>query len=161
MTTKNDISNLFTCPRCGSGSTQTVELAHARSVRTGTSGETISRFGESIAPPPAKDETFVPYLAVCGTMIAGMIWIPDLLPRLGFSSFAGLSPFSRQVLLVSAALGLLVGLTLATRAIKFNVFVRPHLLEEWARGAICNRCGLRFEQAPTEALGSRGETHDS
>ena len=161
MTTNNNIRNSFTCPKCGSGSTQTVELAHARSVRTGTSGETISQFGESIAPPPEKDETFVPFLAVCGATIAGMFWLPDLLPRLGFSSFDGLSAFSRPVLLVSGAAGLLIGSVLAARAIKFNVLVRPRLLEDWARGAVCNRCGLRFERAPIEVLGLRGETNDS
>ena len=158
--TKRD--ELFTCPNCGSRSTQSIELAYSRSVRIGTSGhETVSAFGESIAPPPEKDETFVPFLAVCGATIAGMFWLPDLLPRLGFSSFVGLSAFSRPVLLASGAVGLLVGSVLAARAIKFNVLVRPRLLEEWARGAVCNRCGLRFEQAPTESLGSRGETHES
>lgn len=90
-----------------------------------------------------------------------MIWIPDLLPRFGFVNFAGLSPFSHPVLLVSAAVGLLVGLILAARAINFNVLVRPHLLEEWARGAICNRCGLRFKQAPSNMGDTQGGPHGS
>lgn len=145
MKTDYQKDSIFTCPKCRSAATQSVEVAYARSVRTGTSGhETISRFGESIAPPPKKDETFSPFLAVCGTTLAGMVSFPDLLPRFGFSSFAGLSAFSWPVVAVSSVAGLLVGIVLATRAINFNVLVRPRLLEEWARGAICSRCGHRF-----------------
>ena len=154
--TKKRRYELFTCPNCGNRATQSIELAYSRSVRIGTSGhESVSAFGKSIAPPPEKDESFVPFLAVCGATIAGMIWLPDLLPRLGFSSFVGLSAFSRPVLLVSGAVGLLVGSVLAARAINFNVLVRSRLLEEWARGSICNRCGHRFNRLPTERGASK------
>jgi hypothetical protein len=129
-------------------------------VRTGTSGhETISRFGETIAPPPEKDETFRPFLVVCGTTLAGMVWLPDLVPHIGFSGFSELSSFSWPTVAVSGATGLVVGVLFAARAIFYNVFERPSLMEEWARGTICGRCGHRFVRDSIETADSNGARH--
>ncbi len=132
----------YRCPRCGSHSGQSVALAHAQSVRVGHSGlETISRFGESIAPPPERDEKLVPGVVACFAAGISLFKSPDLLHATGLPFFANLSPFSWKVALVSCVFGWTVGLLIAIPRVRYNVHELPALLRDWESQMLCRRCG--------------------
>lgn len=137
----------FRCPRCRSHSTQSTAVAYKQAVRTGHSGyQSTSQFADEIAPPPAKDDSFLPSLIACGAAVFAFLKLPDLLDSAGISSLEGLSPFSWPILALSCVCGWVVGLLFAIPAIRYNAFTLPPILREWQKGMICKRCSHRWQR---------------
>lgn len=140
-TTKN-----MQCPSCGSHSTQAIGLAYSQAVRVGDSGrETVSRFGQALAPPPEKDEKFVPGLVACFVLGISLITLPALLNKTGIPALSNLPTISWKVAVISCIAAWAVGLLIAMPRIRYNVMKLPKLLEEWRSQVICRRCGHRWQ----------------
>ena len=136
------------CPSCGSHATQSVPTAYSQSVRSGSSGFTsISMRGESLAPPPEKDDTVLPGVAACVTAAITLFALPALFRNSEITALQGLSLFSWPVLLASCVIGWVSGLLLAIPAISYNVKVRPRLQATWEAGMVCNRCSYQWQRA--------------
>ena len=151
MSHDNRIKDEMRCPECGSASTESVVIAYAKSARTGTSGyETVSLFGEQIAPPEERDEKFWPSVAVCVAAIIALFKLPGTLNQLEIEALQNLSVLSWPVVLLSCVVGWLVGLIFVIPAIRYNVHVLPGLTAEWEKGMACRRCGHRWQRDSLE-----------
>ncbi len=137
------------CPSCRSHSTQTIEVAYAQAVRVGDSGrETVSRFAQSLAPPPERDEKFVPGLVACAVLGVSFITLPEILNRTGIPALSNLPHLSWKIAAMGCTAGWIVGLLIAIPRIRFNVMKLPKLLEQWRNQAVCRRCGHRWQYTP-------------
>lgn len=133
------------CPRCKSQYTQSVETAYSQAVRTGETGyQSISEFGRSMEPPEPRSEVGVPLATAFFAAGILMMLMPGLHTVLPFKWLEGLSSFDTSVIVVSLAVGLIVGFWSAVSAGVYNASVHHGEMRTWARGVVCRRCGHRF-----------------
>lgn len=146
------------CPRCGSQDCQTCEVAFSHAHRRTEGGyQSISAFGESVAPPQ-KRSTFWAPLGIgvgvgCTTLfVASAIFSQDA--TLG-SVLSGASD-SRAVW-TALAIGFVSFVAIALRAAAWNETPWRDLHGAWRRGAVCRRCGHQFRLS---RISQSGESRD-
>ncbi len=77
--TKRNQSRANRCDRCGSSNWQGVKIAFNQSVRRTTGGyESVSRFGESIAPPPKRSLFSGPLFSATGLSCGTLLFLPAI-----------------------------------------------------------------------------------
>lgn len=146
------------CPNCKGHNTQSIAIAYSQSVRTGDTGrQTISEFGQGLAPPMAKDEKLVPGIIACVVLGVCLFTLPDLLNRTGIPALTDLSVVNWKVAAISCLAAWTVGLLVAIPRIRYNVMELPSLLDEWERDAICRRCGHRWQSLSSPKSDKHGE----
>lgn len=140
------IARSMQCPQCGSGYTQSVEMAYSQSVRTGESGyTTISEYGRSLEPPSPRSPFGLPLALAFWVTVVSMISIPVLGNVLPFAWFKGLSWLDKPVVIISIILGVIAGFRSAVSVLVHNNSVHRGEMKKWARGTVCRRCGHRFK----------------
>ena len=145
------------CERCGSHNTQPVPLAYSQTVRVGYSGrETVSRYGQDLAPPERKDDLFLPSIVACTVTAAVVFTGPAVCGMLGFTCFSDTAIFDLKRIAIGIPLGWAVGLALAIPAIKFNSWKLPALLARWEAEVVCKRCGHRWRRSVSSRNNDEG-----
>ena len=134
----------FRCRRCGSFNTQYVSVAYSQSVRSGDNGETISKFGKSLAPPKKYSQVLVPSLS--GSVAAAWIY-GFLLARAaenGDRIFSDDSLIEWPLFGLSLIIGLIVCAGMIARADRLNKTLWEPLVRNWDKEIVCRRCSHRF-----------------
>ena len=133
------------CPRCGSRDCQTREVAFSHSHRRTEGGhQSISAFGESVAPPQKRSVFWSPIgigigvgcttLFVASALLGQDVSLDAVLARVSDS----------RALWTGLVTGALTFVAIALRAAAWNETSWRGLHAAWRRGSVCRRCGHQF-----------------
>ena len=143
--TKRNQSRANRCDRCGSSNWQGVKIAFNQSVRRTTGGyESVSRFGESIAPPPKRSLFSGPLFSATGLSCGTLLFLPAIRENDLSSAFMPariMEPFSFKFALL---VGAVVFFVQFAAAVRYNAIYWPAKHTEWSGGRVCRSCGHRF-----------------
>lgn len=132
------------CAHCGSTNWQSLEIAYDQSVRQTEGGyRSVSKFGESIAPPEKRSIVAGPLFTAVSLGSATLLFLPTILelgPQRGpiLAPVMEAHPFTPAI-----AVGLIVFVVRALAAVRYNGLHWPAKYENWRHDRICRRCGHR------------------
>ena len=123
------------CPSCGSSNTQNIEIAYEHSVRTSHNGyESVSAFGQSIAPPKIVNPFFAGFLI---TLLWLLFWFIGLITVESYRWFKEQDEW-HVFLFDSAGVVFVIGLV-ATSI--YDILAAIPARAEWRQAFVCRRCG--------------------
>ena len=147
----NQPRRLFlTCPRCGSSDSQMRDVAFAQAHRRTDGGyQSISEFGQSVAPPQREPVFWGPFLIGVGAGCTAMFVRAYLIAETPGLESSLRHLFDPTALRWGLAAGLLAFVIRSATAIAHNQVVWTEQYKKWKTGAVCRRCGHQYRVSPS------------
>ena len=139
------------CENCGSHDTQFLPVAYAQSFRRSKDGhESISAFGESLAPPSEKSVFARPLLDGLGWGSFVLLGLPIAVHWIPISMLAGASFLSATIYVPAIVAGVLAFFRQVLAAITYNTVTRIPDVDRWRNSLVCRRCAHTWHRAGSE-----------
>lgn len=133
------------CDQCHSPNLQSVELAHMQSVRVSETGyESVSRFGQSIAPPEPRSTFGGPLFTAVGIASGALIFLPALLGDTLGLTHAASAIFDSRIYIPAALIGAAAFVVHLFANLTYNAKVWANEYGEWKEQKVCRSCGHQF-----------------
>jgi len=140
--TKRNQPRANRCDRCGSSNWQSIELAYLQSARVSETGyETISKFGQSIAPPEPRSTFGSPLFTGIGVGSGALIFLPLLLRDALELSHAVSAMFDSRVFIPAALIGIAAFLVHLLANLAYNAKDWADEYGRWQQQSVCRSCG--------------------
>jgi len=147
MTSGNSrrVSQYTGCTQCGSSNWQSIELAYSQSARVSESGyQTISKFGQSIAPPEQRSLFGAPLFTAAGLGGGAFVFLPLLLAEQHNSTHGAVSPFQSELYVPAFLVAVIAFLVHFLVNARYNTIQWPAKYAKWQQYRVCRSCGHRF-----------------
>ncbi len=140
--TKRNQSRANRCDRCGSSNWQSIELAYMQSARVSETGyETVSKFGQSIAPPEPRSTIAAPLFTAVGVGSGTLIFLPALLGDTLELTHAVSAIFDSRVYIPAALIGISAFIVHLLANLAYNAKDWSDNYGQWQRQRVCRSCG--------------------
>lgn len=143
--TKQNHSHANRCARCGSSNWQSIELAYMQSARVSETGyETVSKFGQSIAPPEPRSTLGSPFFTAVGVASGALIFLPVVLRDTLELSHAVSAIFDSRVYIPAVLIGIAAFFVQLFANLAYNTKIWAKEYGEWQQQRVCRACGHQF-----------------
>ena len=133
------------CTQCGSSNWQSIELAYSQSARVSESGyQTISKFGQSIAPPEQRSLFGAPLFTATGLGGGVFVFLPLLVAEQQNSAHAAFSLFDSRIYVPAVLVAVIAFLAHLLVNVRYNTSQWPAKYTKWQQYRVCRSCGHRF-----------------
>ena len=141
------------CAQCGSTNWQSLEVAYDQSVRQTEGGyRSVSKFGESIAPPEKRSLIGGPLFTAIGLGGATLLFLPVILDRSPKRGWILAPLMEAHAYTPAIAVGVTVFVAKVIAAVRYNGLHWPAKHETWRRSRICRRCGHRSNPSGRQSV---------
>lgn len=141
------------CAQCGSTNWQSLEVAYDQSVRQTEGGyRSVSKFGESIAPPEKRSIIGGPLFTAVGLASATLLFLPIILERSPQRESILVHVMEAHAYTPAVAVGVIVFVVKAIAAVRYNGLHWPAKYENWRHDRICRRCGHRSNPSGRQSV---------
>ena len=133
------------CTKCGSSNWQSIELAYSQSARISETGyQTISRFGQSLAPPEQRSLFGAPLFTAAGLGGGAFVFLPFLLAKQHNSTHTAFSLFESEIYVPAFSVAVVAFLVHLLVNFRYNFSQWPTKYAKWLQYRVCRTCGHRF-----------------